>query len=181
MNIFIKTKKYFLLLTSTLFFSGLCLADDFLVEVILFRNVGVVNYIASPAAENWAAGADLAQLSSTSFEMRNMVYRLKDNPSYEVLVHKSFVHSFYSLPKSVYFVDGEMSFGRYPIEAKFTINTIGSAVNTKLNIWVNEFDSYGLVASSESMRQEQKIKLNKVYYIDQENLGMLIKVKRYAD
>jgi len=158
--------------------SNISSADDFLVEIILFRNLGQINDNSHIAPEDWAAGADEAVAEPTSASMRNMASKLASSSNYEVLTHQAFKYSFNNLPKSVVFVDGEPNYGRYPIEGKITFSW-GAVVQAKFNLWVNEFDSYNLIFKSELIKQTKKMRLDKVYYVDQSNLGALIKVKRY--
>jgi len=183
MNSFLpKLKNIYIsiLLVLSFTFSSACFADDFLIEIVLFRNLGVINDNSHIAHEDWAAGADQVMLEPTSAKMRNLANKLKDSGKYKVLTHKAFKYSFNNLPKSAFFVDGNSNFGRFPIEGKIQFKW-GSIVQAKLNLWVNEFDSYNLIFKSEVIKQDIRMHLNKVYYIDQSNLGALIIVKRYAD
>jgi len=170
----------FILCLSALLFNAQILAADFFIELIVFRHGNFQNDLAQIAPEEWNAGADESKFALTTTEMRRLADKLNNSMQYKVLTHKAFNYSFAGLPQSVYFTDGKTSYKRSEIEGKIMLS-FAHLVEAKLGIYINEFDVYGVIFRSEAVRQTHKLRLGTIYYLDQANLGVLIKIRKYGN
>lgn len=149
-------------------------ADTYQIEVIVFRQPGEILMSGKRAPDDWSQSARLIEADQERATMLNdEADKLNDGGDYQVLLHKAWTQA---SDETVAFSSGAVRLGHAPIEGTLSLNQARS-LEAKVDLWINQFESGGLVARSERLQQSSSLQTRKLNYIDHSNLGMLIRVR----
>lgn len=149
-------------------------ADNYQVEVIVFRQPGEQIISGKRAPDDWSKGArliDAGQERATA--LSDEAQKLNDGSDYQVLLHKAWTQA---VDESVALSNGDEQLGHTPIEGTVSLSQARS-LEVKADFWINQFESNGLISRSERFKQTSALRVGNLNYIDHGNLGMLIRVR----
>lgn len=149
----------------------------FQVEVIVFRQAGEQIAASQPAPDDWAAGSQALPVGSErGTALDNEAAKLNPGNGYQVLLHQAWAQNLSAAPSKVAITLGEQKFGHYPVEGTLALSQQERLLNLDADVWINQFDSDGLVTASERLKQGTRLKTGELTYLDHGSLGMLVKV-----
>lgn len=149
-------------------------ADNYQIEVIVFRQPGELLISGKRAPDDWRQGArliDTGQERATA--LNDEAEKLNDGGDYQVLLHKAWTQA---SDETVAISTGDERLGHAPIEGTLSLKQERS-LQVKVDMWINQFEPGGLVSRSEHLQQSSSLQTRKLNYIDHSNLGMLIRVR----
>ncbi|MHA6493765.1 CsiV family protein [Pseudomonas borbori] len=147
------------------------------VELIVFRQSADHLLAAYPAPEDWAHGAPmLAPAQERETTLNDEAARLDANGGYQVLLHRAWSQPIGSNASSIAVSTGDQRFGHFPTEGVITLGQ-GRRIDLSVELWVNHFESNGLLSSSELIRRSVRLKSAELTFLDHGNLGVLVRVR----
>ena len=162
------------LLALSAFSQAAVAADNYQVEVIVFRQPGEVLVSGKRAPDDWSQGARLLEADQErATALNDEADKLNDGGDYQVLLHKAWTQSG---DETLAFSSGDMRLGHAPIEGTLSLKQ-DRLLEAKVDLWINQFEPGGLVQRSERLKQSSTLQIRKLNYIDHSNLGMLIQVR----
>lgn len=169
-----------LILFTTLLLAALSPAayagDQYLVEAILFRQLGEPAATPQPAPENWDDGAPRVNASNQRATALNaMAEKLTATGQYQVLMHRAWQQQIGEQPSRVAVTEGDEQFGHFPVQGTLSL-AIGRFTDYDAQFWVNRLDSNGILLNSERLKQSARIKNGELTFLDYGSLALLIKV-----
>ncbi|OEO26308.1 hypothetical protein AX279_05640 [Pseudomonas sp. J237] len=152
--------------------------DTYKVEVIVFRQPGEPIPSSKLAPEGWSAGAmAISKEQSRETALDQEAAKLSPENGYEVLLHQAWSQPISETPNSVAISNGEQQLGHYPVEGTLTFSQ-GRTFKVDTQLWVNQFDSSGLVSASEHIKKTgSPVTRGKLTFIDYQSLGILIRIR----
>ncbi|MFI8479265.1 CsiV family protein [Pseudomonas sp. NPDC078700] len=149
-------------------------ADNYQIELIVFRQPGETLISGKRAPDDWRKGARLIDTSQEhATALNDEAEKLNDGGDYQVLLHKAWTQA---SDETVALGTGDERLGHMPIEGTLSLKQDRS-LEAKVDLWINQFEPGGLVARSERLQQSSSLQIRKLNYIDHSNLGMLIRVR----
>lgn len=146
------------------------------VEIILVSQNAEPELISRTAPENWDAEAVHLGDKMSPPRLTTIVDKLRADPNYTVLAHKSWEQNLGEQPVKIAITDGQEQFGQFPIEGVLNLQ-LDRFTNIDADFWINQFDSNGSVIASEHMVQKDvRTKNNELNYLDGGHLALLIKI-----
>jgi hypothetical protein len=157
--------------------SPMAFADsNYQVELILFRQASTPLLSSQPVPDDWASDAQVpTNGSERSTTLNNEAAKLSPANGYEVLLHQAWQQSLGANPVKIALSNGQEQFGQYPAQGTLSLK-LDSYVDMTADFWANQFDTEGMVSSSEHIKQSRRLKSDQVTYLDHGSLGILIKV-----
>jgi hypothetical protein len=151
-------------------------ANEYQVELIVFRQAGEALPASQTAPNDWAKGAqpiDPTQERVTA--LGSQAEKLNPANGYQVLLHQAWAQELGSEASSVALHSGNPRFGHYPIEGTLSL-VQARYIDLTVDLWINRFDESGLLISSERLKQGSRLQTGKLSYLDHGNLGILIRI-----
>lgn len=154
------------------------------VEVVLFSQSGSALYSATPDYR-WADDAvwadrdnhaDVRPVSDTLLRLNSQADRLRQNGS-TILLHKAWVQPADS-NLLVAAADGEPLDEVYPVQALVRLQR-DRFIELDATFWRNHINRENRnLAASERLRDQRRLRLDEVHYLDHQSIGALVRVSR---
>lgn len=165
-----------LLVLSTLLAAPAFAQSLYQIEVLVFRQAQPL-LASQPVSDAWADGA---QAVRPDMEMTPMLVGEADrlnNPAngYQLLMQKSWKQAVSAELASVSIGGGDLQDGHQPVELKLDLRKV-NYIDAGVDLWVNHFADEGLLAASERLKQERRLRYKELNYFDHGSIGLLIRV-----
>jgi len=157
------------------------MADElYLIEMILVRQNLEQPFQSQPAPEDWAKGATpITAEQERTPSLNEMTAKLGASGNYEVLLHKAWQQTLGDQPSLVSITAGQEQFGQFPVQGTLSF-TLKRFTDVQAQFWVNQFDSNGVVSTSERLSQTSQTKNGQLNFLDAGHLALLLKVTSLA-
>ena len=150
--------------------------DRYQVELLLIRQNQVPAIPALAPPEDWANGTPrLTAQSQTGTRLNSEAAKLQANSDYTVLLHKAWEQELSDQPSKIAIAEGPEHYGQFPVEGTLSL-TLGRFTDVEALFWVNQFDSNGLVSTSERLKQSSRTKNGELNFLDNGHLALMLKV-----
>ncbi|MCY1344577.1 Peptidoglycan-binding protein, CsiV [compost metagenome] len=150
--------------------------EPYQVELILFQQAGDPVFASQPAPDDWARGAPApGEDARRPTALDAQAHKLEEAQGFVVLMHKAWRQEIGANPVTISLNEGKQQDGHFPVEGTLTLSQ-ERFVDAKTDFWVNRFGDDGLLARSQRMVQDVRLKNSVLAYLDHPSLGMLIKV-----
>lgn len=160
---------------AALFCSPLLAEQQYRIELILFRQ-GPVLLASRPAPDDWAQGARL--LGNRDYRepaLMALAAQLVPDEGYQVLLHRAWRQPITHATQPVALVAGERHYAHYPVQGTLRLQP-GQYVTAEATFWINRFGAYSELLGSERLSTRRRLEPNRLNFLDNQGLGLLIKV-----